>query len=161
MFSKLQILVSHNLSNSLKITPVSAAVASGGTDVVLPAIKLAGFAGLMIIVTLGALAAGATPSLKLKGGKMADGTDAVDLFDGVNQTPAVITATAADGTKTLTIDANRPAQKCDYIVPVITRGGAGAAITSALSILYNPSSEPVPQGATSAGTLVITEPRPA
>ena len=150
-----------NLSNSLKTIRASGPVATGGTDVTLAPIKLAGFTSLLIITTLGALAVGAAPALKIKGGKNPDGSDAVDLFDNIEGTPAVKTATAADGSKTMWIDAGRAGQHVDYIVPVITRGGGNAAIENVTALLYGASIEPVPQDVTSAGGIIVLEPRPA
>lgn len=108
------------------------------TDINGAIIDMAGFEGVLMVVTFGTITATAVTSIKAQrdtdvaGGTMAD-------IEGTAQTVA-----DDDDGKTFMIDLLRPAER--YVRVVVDRGTANAVVRAAYYLRYGAHEEPVSQG---------------
>lgn len=119
--------------------------AAGTTAINGAIIDMAGYDGLLILVTFGAIVATAVTSIKAQQGEASNLSDAADLL-GTGQTIA-----DTDDEKTFYIDIPKPRER--YIRLVVSRGTANATVADALYIQYRKRST----GAASHGTNVAGE----
>lgn len=123
-----------------------AATAAGTTAVNGATIDMAGYEGVLFIVTFGTLTATQVTSIKAQqdtdsgAGTMADllGTKTANLGD-------------SDSGKALALDVFRPAER--YVRVVVNRGTANAVIERGIAILYGGSTRP----ATNPATIIAME----
>lgn len=134
------------LSQRVKISEAitEAAGAAGITNINGAILDMSGFEAVLVVVTFGAIVAGAVTSIRAQrdtdpaGGTMAD-------LQGSNQ----VIADTDDG-KTFYIDLLRPATK-RYVRVVVNRATQNATVRSAFYIQYDPREKPTVQGALIAG----------
>ena len=141
-----------NLSNSVKfsqaVTPTAGAaektLINGAT------LDMAGFDGVLIEVTFGAIVTGAATDIKVQQGKLADASDMQDLAGS-----KVTVADDQDG-KIFLIDLYRPQER--YIRLVVDRATQNATVAAATYLQYQHSGVlPVNQSAdVSAGKVLIS-----
>jgi hypothetical protein len=139
-----------NLSARTRIEQVISptAGAAGTTTITGTVVDTAGCAGVLFVVTMGAILAGATTALKVQQGQQADGSDAADLA-GTGQTIA-----DTDDERVFYVDVRRPRER--YLRLVVTRGVANATVAGALAVKYGLSRLPASQGAGVSGELHIS-----
>lgn len=129
-----------NLSKEVRIsqaiTPTDGA--AGTADIAGAILDMQGFEGVLMLVTFGAITAGAVTSIKAQQGNAADMSDAADLAD----TGQVIAAT--DDDKTFFIDLYRPTKR--YVRLYVDRGTQNAVVAEALYLQYGARVKPVTHG---------------
>lgn len=120
-----------NLSKNVKVTKVSAAVATATSAVNCSAVDMQGFEGVMFVASIGSANVG--NGIKVQQGQQSGMGDAADLAG---------TQVLSDGTQTdLVVDVNQPQER--YVRPVIIRAGATTTVEAAWAIQYGPRSKPV------------------
>lgn len=119
----------HNLSlNADFRVSVNATAAGTGDTINGTAIDMAGWEGILLIYSFGAITTSAVTTIKAQGGAASDGSDGADLL-GTAQSIA-----DTDDNKIAMVDIFNPKQR--YIRPVITRATANAVINNVIAILY-------------------------
>jgi hypothetical protein len=140
-------MITKELLKSVKvsqaITPTAGAAAA--TDIEGTVIDMAGFEGVLAIVTFGAIAANAVTGIKMQQGTDATVTDAADIL-GTSQTVA-----DDDDGQIFCIDLFKPRER--YVRLYVDRATQNAVVASAEYIQYGARTEPV----TSASTTVNVE----
>jgi hypothetical protein len=109
---------------------------------------MAGFRGLLALITFGVITSTAVTSIKLQGANLDDQSDGADL-EGTGQTIA-----DTDDGKTFYVDLYRPLHR--YIRLVVPRGTANAVVAEALYVGYEPRVTPTTHGTNVAGELQIS-----
>lgn len=132
------------ISQAVTVTNGAAAT----TDINGVTLDMAGFMGVMIMVTMGAIVSGAVTSIKAQQGAASDLSDAADL-EGSAQ---VIADT--DDEKTFYIDIYRPAER--YVRLVVDRGTQNATVASATYIQYGSRKPPTTHGSNVSGETKYT-----
>lgn len=138
--------MSHKLSEEIKITQaITPANGAAGTTTINGAtLDMAGWDGVLMIVTFGAITATGVQSIKAQQGQQSNLSDAADLL-GTGQAVA-----DSDDEKTFYIDLWRPAER--YVRVVVPRATANANVAEALYIQYRGRNlPPSAQGANVAG----------
>ncbi|HFD38541.1 MAG TPA: hypothetical protein ENJ31_01640 [Anaerolineae bacterium] len=118
--------LSKNVRISQAITPTGGA--AGTTDINGATLDMQGYEGVLMVVTFGAIVAGAVTSIKAQQGAQSNLSDAADLA-GTGQTVA-----DDDDEKTFYIDLYRPTER--YVRLVVDRGTQNATVAEALYIQY-------------------------
>lgn len=137
--------MSRRLIEDIKITRAilpSEGVAAA-TDLNGAILDMAGYDGVMAVVTFGAITAGAATSIKMQQDTAAAMGSAADL-EGTKQTVA-----DTDDDKTFYIDLVNPAER--YVRLVVNRATQNAVVSSALYIQYRARSLPTTQATGVAG----------
>lgn len=134
--------------NMSKRTKISQAVtttngAAGTTAITGAVLDMSGFESAMVLVTFGAITAGAVTSIKMQQGDASDLSDATDLA-GTGQTIA-----DTDDDKTFYIDLVKPAKR--YCRLYVSRGTQNAVVASATYIQYEGKKVPATHGTNVAG----------
>jgi hypothetical protein len=139
-----------NLSTSVKISSAitPTAGAAGQTDINGSTLDMQGYEGVLMVVRMGAITAGAVTSIKAQQGSASDLSDAVDLA-GTAQTIA-----DNDDDKTFYIDLYRPQKR--YVRLVVDRGTQDAVVASAHYIQYGARVLPTGHGTDVSGELHIS-----
>lgn len=139
-----------NLSKDVKITQAitPTAGAAGTSDINGATLDMSGFEGVLMIVTFGAITAGAVTSIKAQQGSAADMSDAADLA-GTAQAIA-----DTDDDKVFYIDLYRPEKR--YVRLVVDRGTQNAVVASAEYIQYGARSEPTSHGSGVSGETHVS-----
>lgn len=139
-----------NLSKEVKlssaITP--AAGAAGTTDIQGTTLDMSGFEGVLIVVRMGTITAGAATSIKAQQGDASDLSDAADLAD-----TAQTIADDADE-KTFYIDLTRPTKR--YVRLYVDRATQNAVVASAHYVQYGTREAPVTHGTNVSGELHVS-----
>jgi hypothetical protein len=139
------------LLKAAKITPAitTTAGAAASTAVKGAAIDMAGFEGVVAVVTMGAIVTGAATSIKLQHGDTSDlDTSGTDV-EGTNQTVA-----DSDDDKVFYVDLFRPLKR--YVRVVVSRATQNATIGSANYIQYGARTEPVAHAAKVGGETFVS-----
>lgn len=108
--------------------------AAGTTDIEGAILDMAGFDGVLVAVSFGAITAGAATSIKMQQGAAADMSDAADL-EGAGQTIA-----DTDDDKTFYIDLLNPRER--YVKLYVDRGTQNAVVASATYVQYGARNMP-------------------
>lgn len=139
-----------NMSKNMKITQAvtPTAGAAGATAINGATLDMQGFAGVLIIVTFGAITAGAVTSIKAQQGAASNMSDAADLL-ATGQTIA-----DTDDDKVFYIDLYRPAER--YVRLVVSRATQNAVVASAEYIQYGARERPQTHGTNVAGETHIS-----
>ena len=98
-------------------------------------LDMAGYAGVMAVVTFGAITGSAVTSIKMQQGAASNMSDAADL-EGTGQTIA-----DDDDDETFVIDLKQPTDR--YVRLYVDRGTQNAVVASATYIQYGARSKPV------------------
>jgi hypothetical protein len=117
-----------NLSSSTKLQRVSNAVAAGTTAINSSVVDTARFEGVLFLVMMAAIVAGAVTSIKLQHGDAADLSDAADL-EGTS-----VAVADSDDNKIVYLDVKRPLKR--YVRVVVSRATQNAAIDGIVAIGY-------------------------
>ncbi|MCP4897605.1 MAG: hypothetical protein GY906_11590 [bacterium] len=125
-----------NGSKELQVRP-ALAYASGTADRNGAVIDTQGFVGVMMVMSVAAIAAGAVTSIKAQQGAVANLSDAADLLG------TKIDLAADDDDQTFIIDIAYPTER--YLRIVVDKDAANAVAESALYILYGAKNKPVVQ----------------
>lgn len=134
-----------NCKVSQAVTPTAGA--AGTSDINGATLDMEGFEGVLMIVTMGAITAGAVTSIKAQQGAASNLSDAADLL-GTAQTIA-----DTDDEKVFLIDLFRPQER--YVRLVVDRGTQNAVVASAEYIQYGARKAPVTHGTGVAGELHV------
>ncbi len=126
------------------ITPTAGA--AGTSAINGSVIDFANYEGALIIISLGAIVAGAVTSVKFQGGATSSPTTDIE---GTAQT----IADTQDDT-VLYMDIRRPVNRYGRIV--VSRGTQNATIGSAIAVLYGARDQPVTQPAGVAGEVTVS-----
>lgn len=140
--------ISKNDKISVAITPTNGA--AGTTDIEGVPLDMQGFEGVLMLVTMGAITAGAVTSIKAQQGATSDLSDAADLT-GTSQTIA-----DDDDDQTFYIDLYRPTER--YVRLYVDRATQNAVVASALYIQYGEASArkaPLTHGTGVSGELHV------
>lgn len=135
-----------NTRLSIAITPTDGA--AGTSDINGATLDMAGWDGVLMLVTFGAITTGAVTSIKAQQGNAANLSDAADLA-GTGQ---VIADT--DDDKTFYIDLYKPTKR--YVRLVVDRGTQNAVVASALYIQYRGAKAPAVHGTGVAGETHVS-----
>lgn len=140
-------MLTKELINESKVTQAvtPTAGAAGTTAINGATLDMAGFEGVLVIVTMGAITNGAVTSIKLQQGQASNLSDAADLA-GTAQTIA-----DTDDEKVFYVNLHKPAER--YVRLVVSRGTANAVVASAEYVQYGARTLPV----ASHGTNVAGE----
>lgn len=140
------------LSNDAKVTLVKTAVAAGQTSIQSDAVDMAGFEGVMFIISMGAITGGAATSVKAQQSATAAlGGSETDL-EGTSQT----IADTEDNTVKI-IDIYRPTKR--YVNVQVLRATQDSVINSIIAIQYDAAKKPVTHDATTvSGTETFVSP---
>lgn len=125
---------------SIAVTPTAGA--AGTSDINGTTLDMAGFMGVLITVTMGAIVSGAVTSIKAQQGAASDMSDAADL-EGSAQTIA-----DTDDEKVFYIDVYRPTKR--YVRLVVDRGTQNATLTATYQ-QYGPRKPPTTHGTNVSG----------
>lgn len=130
-------MLTKELINELKITQAitPTAGAAGTTDINGATLDMAGFEGVLMVVTMGAITGSAVTSIKAQQGAASNLSDAADLL-GSSQTIA-----DTDDDKVFYINLHRPAER--YVRLVVDRGTQNAVVASAEYFQYGAKTLPV------------------
>jgi hypothetical protein len=128
------------------ITPTAGV--AGTTDINGSIADMAGFDGILMQVTFGAITAGAVTSIKAQQGQQSGGGDQADLA-GTAQTIA-----DTDDDKVFYIDLVGPLER--YVRLVVDRGTQNAVVASAVYYKYRERKAPVTHGSGVAGETHIS-----
>lgn len=139
-----------NLSKQTKISSAvtPTAGAAGTTDINGSTLDMAHFAGVLMIVRMGAITAGAVTSIKAQQGDASDLSDAADL-EGSAQTIA-----DTDDDKTFYLDLYKPTKR--YVRLVVDRGTQNAVVASAGYVQYEPLKAPTTHGTNVSGETHVS-----
>lgn len=139
-----------NLSKNVKITQAITPTAGGAgtTDINGATLDMAGFEGVLMVVTFGAITAGAVTSIKAQQGNQSDLSDAADLA-GTAQAIA-----DTDDDKVFYIDLYRPEKR--YVRLVVDRGTQNAVVASAEYIQYGAHKKPPTHGTGVSGETHVS-----
>lgn len=137
----MQTLLEHN-----KLQRVSNAAAAAQTAVNSTAVDTTGYDSVTFVALFGAIDATAVTSVKLQGGALANGSDAVDLLG------TSVSVAADDDNQIVALELNQPTYR--YIRAVISRATADSVVDGIVALLGNPKTMPVTHDAT---TVVDTE----
>lgn len=134
-----------NLSQNVKISQAVTvtAGAAGTADINGATLDMSGYAGVLMVVTFGAIVTNAATSIKAQQSPLAAMTDAADLAG-----TAQVVADDADE-KTFYIDLDRPRER--YVRLVVDRATQNATVASATYYQYGPQQAPVTHGAAVSG----------
>jgi hypothetical protein len=134
------------ISQTMKISQ-GLAYASGTADRNGATVDMQGFHGLVAIVQLGTIAAGAETTIKLQQGAASNMSDAADILGSS-------VAIADDDDSTIKyIEIREPRER--YVRVVIDKDGSNACAESVTYIQYGPAAVPVTHGTGVAGELHI------
>lgn len=135
-------MLTKELINELKITQAIAPAAGvAGTSAINGAtLDMTGFEGVLMVVTFGAITAGAVTSIKAQQGAASNLSDVADLL-GTGQTIA-----DTDDEKTFYINIHRPAER--YVRLAVSRATQNAVVASAEYFQYGARTLPVPSHGT-------------
>ncbi len=117
--------------------------AAGTTDINGATLDMQGYEGVLMIVTMGAIVAGAVTGIRAQQGAQSDLSDAADLAGSAQ----VIADT--DDEKTFYIDLYRPAER--YVRLVVDRATQNATVAAADYIQYGARKMPVTHGSNVSG----------
>jgi len=134
-------LLSKKTKITQAITPTAGAAAT--TDINGTTLDMAGWMGVLIKVTMGAIVSGAVTVIKAQQGAASDLSDAADLA-GTGQSIA-----DTDDEKVFYIDIYRPGER--YVRVVVDRGTQNATVASAEYIQYGPRKPPSSHGTNVTG----------
>ena len=140
-----------NLAKNVKITQAvtPTAGAAGTSDINGATLDMQGYEGVLVIVTFGAITAGAVTSIKMQQGAASDLSDAADL-EGSGQAVA-----DDDDGNVFFIDLVKPAER--YVRLVVDRATQNAVVASAEYIQYGQRESPTPaHGATVSGETHVS-----
>lgn len=128
----------NHLSDAVKTTRVSNAVAAGTTDVECTSVDMAGFDAVRFVASFGTLTASQVTTVKAQ--ESADNSTFTDITGAAS-------AAFDDGDDNLIaiVDVIRPTKR--YVRLVIDRGTANAVVDCVLAEQYQARSEPVTQSA--------------
>lgn len=138
--------LSKNVKISTAVTPTAGAAAA--TDITGSILDMQGFEGVLVIVRMGAITAGAVTSIKVQqdtdsaGGTMAD-------LEGTSQTIA-----DTDDDKTFYIDLYKPAER--YVRLYVDRATQNAVVASAEYIQYGARDMPTTHGTDVSGETHVS-----
>jgi hypothetical protein len=138
------------LSKNCKITNAISptAGAAGATDINGATLDMQGFEGALMVVTFGAITAGAVTGIRAAQGAASDLSDAADLA-GSAQVIA-----DSDDDKTFYIDVKKPAER--YVRLVVDRATQNAVVAAAWYIQYGAHKAPTTHGANVAGETHVS-----
>lgn len=141
-----------NLIENTKITQAITVTggAAGATDINGATLDMAGWGGVLMVVTFGAITASAVTGIRAQQGEASDLSDAADL-EGSAQT----VADNADE-KTFYIDIKEPKER--YVRLVVDRATQNAVVADALYIQYDPRSAPTSAQGTNVSGEKFTTP---
>lgn len=136
------------LTDEIKVTRVSNAVAAGTTDIEASSVNMAGWDGVVFVALFGTLTATQVTTLK------AQQSSDDGVADGFSDLAGTATGPMADDddNQVAMLDIVRPGKQ--YVRPVIDRGTANAVVDGILAIQYRARSVPTTQDAT---TVAFTE----
>jgi len=121
------------------VTAITATEGAAGTSAINGAIvDTLGYDGVMVIITMGAITAGAVTSAKLQTG------DDSALADAADVTGATVTIADDDDAKIFAIDLRRPLER--YVRVVVSRATQNAVIENAIYLPYKADDQPVSSG---------------
>lgn len=134
-----------NLSKKTKISQAVTVTngAAGTTAIAGATLDMSGFESVLMMVTMGAIVAGAVTSIKVQQGNAADMSDAEDLA-GTGQTIA-----DTDDEKTFFVDLVKPTKR--YVRLYVSRGTQNATVASASYLQYDAKADPHTHGTNVAG----------
>lgn len=138
--------LSQNAKISQAITPTAGA--AGVTDIEGATLDMLGFEGVLMVVTFGAITAGAVTSIKAQSGAASDLADAADLV-GTGQTIA-----DDDDGEIRYIDLFRPVER--YVRLYVDRATQNAVVASAEYIQYGPGVAPTTHAAVVSGETHVS-----
>lgn len=141
-----------SITNGSKTIVASVGIAAGVANVPLPVIDTLGYTSVRIVALLGALTATQQTSLAVQQSLDNGATDPFVLAPGAT-TP---NAADADSNKLLILDVFKPHKR--YLLPILNRATANAAVTSVIYELYNAQSEPVASDVTVSQQLIVANP---
>jgi hypothetical protein len=127
--------LSKNTKISSAVTPTAGAAAQSAIEGTI--LDMSGYEGVLVIVRMGAITAGAATSIKMQQGAAAAMGDAADL-EGTSQTVG-----DGDDGEIFYIDLYKPTER--YVRLYVSRGTQDAAVASAEYIQYGPKAAPVTQ----------------
>jgi len=139
-----------NLGKHIKISQAipPASGAAGTSDINGATLDMAGYDGVLILVTFGTITSGAVTSIKAQQGAASNLSDAADLA-GTGQTIA-----DTDDEKTFYIDLYRPQER--YVRLVIDRGTQNAVVAEALYAQYRGRKKPPTHGSNVSGETHVS-----
>lgn len=139
-----------NLSKNTKISQAITvtAGAAGTSDINGTTLDMSGYDGVLMLITFGAITAGAVTSIKAQQGAASNLSDAADL-EGTAQTIA-----DDDDEETFYIDLYRPAER--YVRLVVDRATQNAVVASATYIQYRASKAPTTHGSNVSGETHVS-----
>lgn len=139
-----------HLIEGIKITQAITPTAgvAGTADINGATLDMAGFDGVLMRITMGAITATAVTSIKAQQGAASNLSDAADL-EGTAQAIA-----DTDDEKIFYIDIQRPAEQ--YVRIVVDRGTANAVVTSAEYFQYEARDKVTTQGSNVSGETFVT-----
>ena len=125
-------MITKELSSGVKLTQAITVTngAAGTSDINGVTLDMAGYEGVLMLVTMGAITATAVTSIKAQQGAASDLSDAADLASTAQ------TIADSDDEKTYYIDVFKPRER--YVRLVVDRGTANAVVASATYIQYGP-----------------------
>lgn len=132
-----------NLSKDVKFTK-ALAYASGTADRNGDVLDMAGYEGVLMLVTFATIATGGTNSIKAQQGALANGNDMADL------TGTKIVVADDDDDQIFFIDLYKPEER--YVRLVVDKDASNACAESAVYIQYNGRSRPVVNNVTNLVT---------
>ena len=118
------------LSNQVKLQRVSDAVAAGTTAINGSVVDTQGFDGVVFVVAMGAITAGAVTSVKVQQGAASDLSDAADIAG-----TSVAIADTADN-KLVYVEVSHPRER--YVRCVVSRATQNAAVDGIVAMLTGP-----------------------
>lgn len=139
-----------NASKEMKITQAITVTngAAGTTDIAGVTLDMEGFEGVLMVITFGAITAGAVTSIKAQQGAASNLSDAADL-EGTSQTIA-----DTDDEKTFYIDLVRPRER--YVRLYVDRGTQNAVVASATYYQYGARKQPTTHGSNVSGETHVS-----
>lgn len=132
------------LSKHVKLQRVENAVAAGTTAVETDVVDVAEFEGVLFVIAMGAITAGAVTSAKAQQGAASDLSDAADL-----EGTSVTIADDADN-KLVYVDVKNPRER--YVRCVVSRATQNAVIDGITAILYGPRVVPTTHDSATVAT---------
>lgn len=142
-----------NLMSDAELIRHSNAVVAGTTDIEPAAgVDTADCEGVLFIVSLGAITAGAVTSVKAQQSSAADGAgDAFADLEG-----SEIAVADDDDNQLVYVDVRRPTER--FVRCVVARGTENAVVDGITAIKYGLRKRPATQGATVVGGKIVAGP---
>lgn len=128
--------LSKNVKISQGVTPTAGA--AGATDIEGAIIDMQGYEGVLMIVPMGTIVAGALTSIKARQGDLSGLGDAADIAGSLQ------TIADTDDNKTFCIDIKNPTAR--YLQAYIARSTSNATVGGVTYIQYGARKVPVTQG---------------